>query len=124
MKKSEILDVRKSFEYADEKERELFHMNSQDSIHEAYRNIIIDQDKCVKCGKCSKSCPVNIIDQVDGEFSVSRVGHYCLLCTECYHICPVNAVRYEYINKAGKRLEKMRHKLESPQSAVYPLATN
>ncbi len=48
-------------------------------------------DKCVSCGKCAKSCPMENIVMADGK---PVWGKNCLLCSRCYHICPEHAVAY------------------------------
>jgi len=52
------------------------------------RKITVDKDKCIKCGLCSKLCPVNNIDMKEyPEWHDS-----CELCMRCLSFCPVNAV--------------------------------
>ncbi|MFA6848949.1 MAG: EFR1 family ferrodoxin [Selenomonadaceae bacterium] len=52
------------------------------------RKIIVDEKKCIKCGLCSKLCPVNNINMKEyPEWHDS-----CELCMRCLSFCPVNAV--------------------------------
>ena len=53
------------------------------------RGFKVDTDKCIKCGRCVKDCPVQNIT-FDGEkFSF---GKKCLGCVRCSFNCPVNAI--------------------------------
>lgn len=53
------------------------------------RGFKVDMDKCIKCGRCVKGCPVQNIT-FDGEkFSF---GKKCLGCVRCSFNCPVNAI--------------------------------
>lgn len=57
----------------------------------AKKNISVDYDKCIKCGKCEKSCPtgnIKLIEKVEFE-------NKCISCQGCLHICPVNAFVYK-----------------------------
>ena len=47
----------------------------------------IDQDKCVKCGKCIRACR---FDAISDDFVVDPIS--CEGCALCYNICPVNAI--------------------------------
>jgi ferredoxin/flavodoxin len=50
----------------------------------------VDENKCVKCGKCVRECPEhNISMSSDGKFSF---GNKCLMCARCSFGCPENAV--------------------------------
>ncbi len=44
-----------------------------------------DADSCVNCGKCSKSCPMNI----DVAHCKSITSAECIACFECVEVCPV-----------------------------------
>lgn len=48
-------------------------------------------DKCISCGKCVKSCPLNNILMVD---NYPVWNNNCAMCLACYHICPKKAVTY------------------------------
>ena len=49
-----------------------------------------DQEKCIKCGKCKKVCPMNV-DMTDN--SRKRInGTECILCTNCITECPEMAL--------------------------------
>ena len=50
---------------------------------------VIDQDKCVKCGKCKLICPHDAIIELD-KYKVKK--ERCLGCTQCAKQCPKNAI--------------------------------
>jgi len=53
---------------------------------------IIDQEKCIKCGKCWASCPDNAIRKnKKGEFEFNY--DYCKGCGICANECPVKAIK-------------------------------
>ncbi len=45
-------------------------------------------DRCVKCGKCAKSCPVGCIDIAHGTVDNER----CVRCMQCFDVCPTEGV--------------------------------
>jgi nitroreductase/NAD-dependent dihydropyrimidine dehydrogenase PreA subunit len=56
--------------------------------------IVIDPNKCVKCGLCREDCVAEIIRQEDGAYpSVAPADEAsCLNCQHCLAICPAGAV--------------------------------
>ena len=50
---------------------------------------VIDQDKCVKCGKCKLICPHDAIIELD-KYKVKKTR--CLGCTQCAKQCPKQAI--------------------------------
>lgn len=50
---------------------------------------VINQEKCIKCGKCMTVCPHDAIIE-DNTFSVKK--ERCIGCTQCAKQCPVNAI--------------------------------
>lgn len=53
---------------------------------------IIDQEKCVKCGKCKITCPHDAIIELD-KYKVKK--ERCLGCSLCAKSCPKNAISME-----------------------------
>lgn len=61
-------------------------------------------DKCISCGKCNRSCPVQI--QVSNKNHVRN--SQCINCFECIAACPVDgALSYQWV------IEKKRKTKES-----------
>jgi len=51
--------------------------------------ICFDREKCIKCGKCERKCPVNAIKLKPWP----ECNHdKCILCLCCVEICPQNAI--------------------------------
>jgi len=53
---------------------------------------IIEQDKCVKCGKCKLVCPHDAIIELD-KYKVKKVR--CIGCGKCVKSCPKQAIYME-----------------------------
>ena len=49
----------------------------------------IDKEKCISCGSCVSSCPVEAIVQ---EGSVYTITDACIDCDACTSTCPVEAI--------------------------------
>lgn len=49
------------------------------------------EDKCIKCGKCLKVCPMNVEVNKDSRKRINATE--CILCYECVKECPVKALR-------------------------------
>ena len=50
---------------------------------------LIDQEKCVKCGKCKVICPHDAIIELD-KFKVKKTR--CIGCMQCVNNCPKKAI--------------------------------
>ena len=50
----------------------------------------IDQDVCIKCGKCQDVCRFDSIPIIDSKYIVDSLG--CEGCGYCARVCPVNAI--------------------------------
>ncbi|HAK69208.1 MAG TPA: 4Fe-4S ferredoxin [Treponema sp.] len=55
----------------------------------------VDMEKCVKCMKCVKGCPLHNINYNDGKF---KFGTNCALCVCCSFNCPRNAISIGLLN--------------------------
>jgi ferredoxin len=60
------------------------------------RKFTVDEDVCIKCGKCAKVCPV---DNVKGTPPAWIHNGRCTCCLACYHHCPVHAINYGKITR-------------------------
>jgi len=59
----------------------------------------IDQDACIKCGKCADVCRYKAIPIVDGKYIVEPLN--CEGCGYCARVCPVDAIT-NLDNNVGK----------------------
>lgn len=50
----------------------------------------IDQEKCIKCGKCADVCRFDAIPIIDGKFIVEPLS--CEGCGYCPLVCPTDAI--------------------------------
>ena len=58
------------------------------------RKIIqIDEDKCIGCGLCAKSCHEGAIGMIDGKAKLLR-DDYCDGLGDCLPACPTNAISF------------------------------
>ena len=59
---------------------------------------VIDQDKCIGCGKCAKNCPVDTIVKTDYVAPGHKLASYkietgkCVKCGACIDGCKFNAI--------------------------------
>ena len=53
---------------------------------------VIDADKCKKCSKCARNCPVNCISGVPGKEPYVIDQTKCIKCGTCYTACPFKAI--------------------------------
>jgi len=54
-------------------------------------NFEVNKEKCIKCGKCVKDCPVHIIE-MDDYPQIVQDGMKCLKCEHCFAVCPTGAI--------------------------------
>ena len=123
---SEIKDIQKSFDYTPFTSEKFGCMLLGQRV---FRKIVfpkgveIDYDKCNGCGLCTERCPVNLYEMTDGKPQKTNPYFECICCAECYHNCPVGAISFDLTRPERHHLspKSKHHKMESPQSAVYPL---
>jgi NAD-dependent dihydropyrimidine dehydrogenase PreA subunit len=64
-------------------------------LHQKIFRYIVDESKCIKCGLCSRLCPVDNIS-LD---SLPRFGLKCQYCMRCISFCPVHAIKSKFLYK-------------------------
>jgi len=53
--------------------------------------VIIDEEKCTKCGACIKACPLHA---AKGKVENKTFSADCFSCARCLNVCPVDAIHY------------------------------
>lgn len=79
-------------------------------------NTYFNSTICIQCGKCAKTCPVQII-KLDSY--PKKFGH-CIKCYNCMWVCPENAVysrTFRLFNFFHRVLSKIYH--EIPETKIY-----
>ena len=57
----------------------------------SWLRIHCDEDKCIRCGKCLKVCPMNV--EVNNDSRKRKNATECILCQKCKKECPVKALK-------------------------------
>lgn len=58
----------------------------------------INQEKCIGCGVCVNSCPVDAISIKDGKAIIDQ--NRCTFCGNCFSACPHEVIRPNSENPA------------------------
>ena len=83
----------------------------------------IDDDKCIKCGMCTRNCKASCIDYKNGTIDHSR----CVTCGNCIDKCHKDAIYYgrprkgsgEYRVESGEyRVQSGEYRVESTEGRV------
>ncbi|MEG2023583.1 MAG: nitroreductase family protein [Alistipes sp.] len=56
--------------------------------------LTIDTATCIRCGKCVKVCPSQILTQTDGGAVGIEKLETCISCGHCAAVCPTGAIRH------------------------------
>ena len=54
---------------------------------------VIDESKCINCGKCGRGCKAGCIDTKNHKIDYSR----CVDCFDCIETCQDNAISFKYV---------------------------
>ena len=58
------------------------------------QEILFKESKCLKCGKCFKTCEKKVHNIINGEHIIDRSK--CVYCGQCIKYCPANALEFAY----------------------------
>ena len=50
----------------------------------------INQDECIKCGKCKDVCRFNAVPIINQQYTINSLN--CEGCGYCARVCPTNAI--------------------------------
>lgn len=67
--------------------------------------IVVNQEKCVGCGKCAAVCPEKAVTMSDKKAHVN--ADKCIGCGECLTVCPVKANGMDWETDLTAFLERM-----------------
>ena len=52
----------------------------------------VDEEKCIKCGLCTKDCLTSAIEQNENGTPIMKNPLNCIECQHCFAICPQGAI--------------------------------
>ena len=67
--------------------------NRQRALAEGH--VVSEPTRCVQCGICSFSCPINIDVRRHVWLGEPVIDSHCLTCGECIARCPRGVLRFE-----------------------------
>lgn len=76
--------------------------------HKVFRNIllehpVIDHNKCIRCGECTKICPAKTMKIIDKKYPHLNTRD-CIRCWCCAEVCPQDAISKSHRPLVGKIL--------------------
>ncbi len=80
-------------------------------LFEKNNGILINKEKCIKCGLCVKACPVSAISMNAGDYPIID-DKKCILCLCCHEACLNNAIAIKKKGISGSGIIKETHKKE------------
>lgn len=69
----------------------LHHLATPDEIGLIEGAAVVDEDKCIGCGKCVKPAHCDAVELKDGKAHVNP--QKCVACSVCVALCPVQAIQ-------------------------------
>jgi MinD superfamily P-loop ATPase len=67
---------------------------------------VIDQEKCIKCGKCIEVCRFKAVELSGGDYKINSQN--CEGCGYCSHVCPQVAIKLKMQNDGKLFVSKTR----------------
>ena len=63
----------------------------RDMSYYSLLRIKCDEDKCIRCRKCLKTCPMDV--EVNNNSRSRKNATECILCQQCTKVCPTKALK-------------------------------
>jgi nitroreductase/NAD-dependent dihydropyrimidine dehydrogenase PreA subunit len=82
----------------------------------------IDEEKCVGCGRCVQTCPIQLFMLNENQKCCSNDRYddfWCILCENCIAVCPENAITIKGAYRVHTGFWKNDHLFESDQVPPY-----
>lgn len=80
--------------------------------------ILLDQDKCTKCGICIKECPTYVLDfGKNGPEAVAP--QMCIACGHCVAVCPNEAIDNVKAPLAGQLKKTVTKELSAEEAEFF-----
>ena len=78
----------------------------------SFLKIHIDDDKCIKCGMCTRNCKASCVDYENGTVDHSR----CVTCGNCITKCHKDAIYYGRPRKNNGNVENAQSSTKNPET--------
>ncbi len=91
-----------------------------------YPVIKVDENKCNGCGRCVKSCPIQLL-MIKNEKAIhnERYDHFrCITCQNCEAVCPQNAIMIDGDYRVNRGYWKNDHLFSGSKTLPAPVNSN
>ncbi|MDD3303757.1 MAG: NADH-quinone oxidoreductase subunit NuoF [Clostridia bacterium] len=78
--------------FREEYEAHIYDKKCPSGVCKALTQVLINPEKCKKCGICAKNCPTNAIDGELGKVTYKINQDKCIKCGVCITKCPFKAI--------------------------------
>ena len=125
---SKELDIFSELKYLKFKERmkDRIIFNEKLWQYHLYPKLTINLEKCIRCGICSRVCPVQRIVMNENGPIIPKESPHCIHCVSCMSKCPTGAIEsnvdWSMYNRLLREAVEGHGPLQSneePKSAVY-----